>query len=86
MSYTKKSVRNLDDETLAVEIEAAELELSELEPQLAELRVRRGKLQTSALYDLNLVEIEGLEERSQTLLRRSKCSPPNGTSDHRSML
>ena len=72
MSYTKKSVRNLDDETLAVEIEAAELELSELEPQLAELRVRRGKLQTSALYDLNLVEIEGLEERWQELTEALK--------------
>ena len=43
MPYTKKSVRNLDDETLAVEIEAAELELSELEPRI-ELRARRGKL------------------------------------------
>jgi predicted nucleic acid-binding Zn-ribbon protein len=68
MSYTKKSVRNLADETLAVEIEAAELELSELEPRIAELRVRRGKtVDVRALYDLNLVEIDELEERWQEL-------------------
>ena len=59
MSYTMKSVRNLDDETLAVEIEAAELELSELEPRIAELRVRRGKTaDVRALYGNNLAIVE----------------------------
>jgi hypothetical protein len=73
MSYTKKSVRNLADETLAVEIEAAELELSELEPRIAELRVRRGKtVDVRALYDLNLVEIDELEERWQELTEALK--------------
>jgi hypothetical protein len=73
MSYTKKSVRNLADETLAVEIEAAELGLSELEPRIAELRVRRGKTaDVRALYDLDLVEIEELEERWQELIEALK--------------
>ena len=73
MPYTKKSARNLADETLAAEIEAAELELSELEPRIAELRVRQGKTaDVRALYHLNLVEIEELEERWQELTEALK--------------
>ena len=43
MPYTTENIRNLDEQTLAVEIEDAELQLSELEPQLAELKAMLGK-------------------------------------------
>ena len=52
---------------LAVEIEAAELGLSELEPQLAELKAMLGKTaDVRTLFGLKL-EIEELAERRQEL-------------------
>ena len=68
MPYTMENVRNLDEETLAAEIEDVELELSELEPQLAELKAMQGKTaDVRDLFDLKL-EIDGLEERRQELI------------------
>ena len=68
MPYTMENVSNLDAETLAAEIEDVELELSELEPQLAELKAMQGKTaDVRDLFDLKL-EIDGLEERRQELI------------------
>ena len=67
MPYTTEDVRNLDEETIAVEIEDAELKLSELEPQLAELKAMLGKTaDVRTLFELKL-EIEELAERRQKL-------------------
>ena len=67
MPYTTENIRNLDEETLAVEIEDAELELSGLDPQLAKLNAMQGKTaDVRDLFDLKL-EIEELEERRQEL-------------------
>ena len=67
MPYTTETVSNLDEETLAIEIEAAQLELSELEPQLAELKATLGKTaDVRTLFGLKL-EIEELAERRQEL-------------------
>lgn len=67
MPYTMEDVRNLDDEMLAAEIDDVELELSELEPQLAELKAMLGKTaDVRTLFGLKL-EIEELAERRQEL-------------------
>ena len=67
MPYTTENIRNLDEQTLAVEIEDAELQLSELEPQLAELKAMLGKTaDVRTLFGLKL-EIEELAERRQEL-------------------
>jgi hypothetical protein len=67
MPFTTENIRNLDEQTLAVEIEDAELELSELEPQLAELEATLGKTADArTLFGLKL-EIEELAERRQEL-------------------
>ena len=67
MPYTTEDVRNLDDEMLAAEIDDVELELSELEPQLAEREAMLGKTaDVRTLFGLKL-EIEELAERRQEL-------------------
>ena len=67
MPYTMEDVRNLDDEMLAAEIDDVELELSELEPQLAERKAMLGKTaDVRTLFGLKL-EIEELAERRQEL-------------------
>ena len=66
MPYTTEDVRNLDDDMLAAEIEDAELELSELGPQLAELQAVQAKTaDIRTLFDVNF-KIEDLEARWQS--------------------
>ena len=68
------------NESLAAEIEEAELELSGIEPQLAELKVLQGKTaDIKQLFDLKL-EIDELEERGQELRDTLKVLASGGAS------